>query len=361
MKNEINSGYRYIFGPVPSRRLGVSLGVDLLPAKICTLDCIYCECGKTKTLITDRKEYVPAGKVESEIRDYLSGNPDLDYITFSGSGEPTLHSCIGELIKFLKYDYPRYRIALLTNGTLLHEPAVLKQVLDADLVKVSLDAGSVESFVRINRPHNALELSTITDGLINFRNIYSKELWVEVFLVKGVNDHDTELKEIKKLLELIRPDRIHVNTLDRPGTESWVEAVEKSVMENIAGYLGGARLIDGQNSTGGTFSGDMIEPKQRAHSQPKAQPIIMAGGLAAGLASGLKTDTIPCGRRLLAACGGELQLITATVKRRPCTAGDVSRILNITDYEAKKYLDILSERGEIGKRIMPRGVFYFRM
>jgi wyosine [tRNA(Phe)-imidazoG37] synthetase (radical SAM superfamily) len=343
--------------------------VDLLPAKICTLDCIYCECGKTKTLTTDRKEYVPAGKVESEIRDYLSGNPDLDYITFSGSGEPTLHSCIGELIKFLKYDYPRYRIALLTNGTLLHEPAVFKHLLDADLVKVSLDAGSVESFVRVNRPHNALELSTMTEGLINFRNIYSKELWVEVFLVKGVNDHDTELKEIKKLLELIRPDRVHVNTLDRPGTEIWVEAVEKSAMENIAGYLNDARLIDRQDSTGGTFSSDMIEPKQRAHSQPKfppaARPPIfmadMAGGLAAGLASGLKTDTIHCGRRLLAACGGELQFITATVKRRPCTAGDVSRILNITDYEAKKYLDILSERGKIGKRIMPSGVFYFRM
>jgi len=312
MKNKINSGYRYIFGPVPSRRLGVSLGVDLLPAKICTLDCVYCECGKTKTLTIDRKEYVPVERVESEIRDYLSGNPDLDYITFSGSGEPTLHSCIGELIKFLKYDYPRYKIALLTNGTLLHEPSVLKQVLDADIVKVSLDAGSVESFVRINRPHSALELTKITDGLINFRNIYSKKLWVEVFLVKGVNDDNDELKEIKKLLELIKPDRIHINTLDRPGTESWVEAVEKSVMENITVYLDNAQLIDGPDSTRGTLSIDIIE------------------------------------------------FITTTVKRRPCTAGDVSHILNITEYEAKKYLDILSERGEIGKKIMPRGVFYFR-
>ena len=312
MKNKINSGYRYIFGPVPSRRLGVSLGVDLLPAKICTLDCIYCECGKTKTLTTCRKEYVPAVEVESEIRDYLSGNPDLDYITFSGSGEPTLHSCIGELIKFLKYDYPRYRVALLTNGTLLHEPAVLKQVLDADLVKVSLDAGSVVSFVRINRPHSALQLSRITDGLINFRNIYSKELWVEVFLVKNINDNETELEKIKDFLKLIKPDKIHLNTLDRPGTESWVEAVEKSVMENIAGYLDDARLIDGPDATGGIFSTDIIE------------------------------------------------FITAIVKRRPCTAGDISHIFNIGENEAEKHLGILSESGEIEKKSMPRGVFYFK-
>jgi wyosine [tRNA(Phe)-imidazoG37] synthetase (radical SAM superfamily) len=311
MKNKINSGYRYIFGPVPSRRLGVSLGVDLLPAKICTLDCIYCECGKTKTLTTCRKEYVPSDKVESEIRDYLSGNPGLDYITFSGSGEPTLHSCIGELINFLKCDYPRYRVALLTNGTLLNEPAVLKQVLDADLVKVSLDSGLVESFARINRPHSALELSKITDGLINFRNIYQKELWVEVFLVKNINDNETELGKIKDFLKLIRPDKIHLNTLDRPGTESWVEAVEKSVMENIAGYFEDARIIGRPDSKGSGFSGDITG------------------------------------------------FITATVKRRPCTAADVSRILNITDDEAEKYLEILSEKGEIGKKIMPRGVFYF--
>ena len=312
MKNKINSGYRYVFGPVPSRRLGVSLGVDLLPAKICTLNCIYCECGKTKTLTTDRKEYVPAGKVESELRDCLSGNPDLDYITFSGSGEPTLHSCMGELIKFLKYDYPNYRVALLTNGTLLHEPAVLKQVLDADLVKVSLDAGSVESFVRINRPHNALELSKITDGLINFRNIYSKELWVEVFLVKNINDNKTELEKIKGFIKLIRPDKIHLNTLDRPGTESWVEAVEGAVIADISRCFDDTALIYKPETAGRIFGNNVNA------------------------------------------------FILSTVKRRPCTALDVSHILNIGENEAEKHLDILSESGEIEKKCMPRGVFYFK-
>lgn len=312
MKNKINSGYRYIFGPVPSRRLGVSLGVDLLPAKTCTLDCVYCECGRTKTLTTGRKEYVPAGKVESEIRDYLSGSPDLDYITFSGSGEPTLHNCLGELIKFLKCDYPRYRVALLTNGTLLYEPAVLKQVLDADLVKVSLDAGSIESFVRINRPHGALELLKIKEGLINFRKIYSKELWVEVFLVKNINDNDTELKKIKDILKLIRPDKIHLNTLDRPGAESWVEAVEGSVMADIAGYLDNAALIYDPETAGRIFGNNVDD------------------------------------------------FIISTMKRRPCTAEDISRILNIDESEAEKHLDILSQNGAIEKKSMQRGVFYFK-
>lgn len=311
MKNKINSGYRHIFGPVPSRRLGVSLGVDLLPAKICTLDCIYCECGKTKTLTTCRKEYVPYNKVVSELRDYLSGSPDLDHITFSGSGEPTLNTCIGELIKILKFDYPRYRVALLTNGTLLYEPEVFKQVLDADIVKVSLDAGSAEGFARINRPHSALELPRITDGLMNFRNIYSKELWVEVFLVKHINDDKIELDKIKDLLRLIKPDKIHLNTLDRPGTESWVEAVDGSVMRDIAGFFDDAALIDKPETAGGIFGNNISE------------------------------------------------FILSTVKRRPCTAQDVADILNIGEIEAGRHLEILSESGKIEKKSMPRGIFYY--
>jgi wyosine [tRNA(Phe)-imidazoG37] synthetase (radical SAM superfamily) len=312
MKNRINSGYRYIFGPVPSRRLGVSLGVDLLPAKICSLDCIYCECGKTKVLTTERKEYVPAGDVESEIGDYLSGNPDLDHITFSGSGEPTLHSGIGPLIRLLKRDHPRYRVALLTNGTLLNDPSVVKDVLDADIVKVSLDAGSVGGFVRINRPHRNLDLAQITRGLIDFRKVYSKELWIEIFVVKNINDDRNELGRIKEYVKLIEPDRIHLNTLDRPGTEPSLEAVDGNALKEMTLFFEDAQLIDGTKKIRGVQSCD-IEG-----------------------------------------------FITATVRRRPCTAGDISRILNIPDDEAAIRLDTLSKRGEIEKKTMPRGVFYFK-
>ncbi|MBU0544296.1 MAG: radical SAM protein [Proteobacteria bacterium] len=311
MDNKLNSGYRYIFGPVPSRRLGISLGVDLLPAKTCTLDCIYCECGRTGNLTLERKEYVPVEKVKSELRDFLSQGPKLDFVTFSGSGEPTLHKQIGDLIRFLKSEYPKYNVAVLTNGTLLFDPEVRTQVLDADVVKVSLDAGSAENFIHINRPHQALEMSRIIDGLISFREIYSNQLWVEVFIVKGLNDKDTELKRIRDILKLVRPDRIHLNTLDRPGTETWVEPVEESFLTDVAGYLCNARVVDKPDTSGKISGTDFRE------------------------------------------------FIISTVKRRPCTAEDVSRILNIHENDAKKHLDKLHENGEIKKISMPRGVFYF--
>ena len=310
MDNKLNSGYKYIFGPVPSRRLGVSLGVDLLPAKTCTLDCVYCECGRTENLTLKRKEYVPVEKVKSELRDFLSQEPRLDFITFSGSGEPTLHKNIGDIIGFLKSEYPKYKVAVLTNGTLLSDPEVRTQVLQADVVKVSFDAGSVENFIRINRPHQALELSGIIDGLINFRKIYSNQLWVEVFIVKGLNDKEIELEKIRDILQLVRPDRIHLNTLDRPGTETWVEPVTEPFLTDVAGYLCNARVVNKPDTSGETSGTDFSE------------------------------------------------FIISTVKRRPCTAEDVSRILNINENDAEKHLDKLYENGEIKKTTMPRGVFY---
>jgi len=310
MNNKLNSGYRYIFGPVPSRRLGMSLGVDLLPAKTCTLDCIYCECGRTGNLTLEIKEYVPVEKVKSELTDFLSQRPKLDFITFSGSGEPTLHKQIGDLIRFLKCEYPEYRVAVLTNGTLLFDPEVRTRVLDADVVKVSLDAGSVENFICINRPHKDLEMSKIIDGLIGFRKIYSNQLWIEVFIVKGLNDKDIELKKIKDILKIVGPDRIHLNTLDRPGTETWVEPVEESFLTDVAGYLRNASVVHKPDASGKLSGKDFRE------------------------------------------------FIISIVRRRPCTAEDVSRILNINENNAKKHLDKLYENGEITKTSMRRGVFY---
>jgi len=310
MDNKPNSGYRHIFGPVPSRRLGVSLGVDLLPSKTCTLDCIYCECGRTRNLTLERKEYIPVETVKSELKDFLSQKPMLDFITFSGSGEPTLHTGIGEIISSLKGDYPDYNVAVLTNGTLLYDPEVRAPVLDADVVKVSLDAGSVENFVLINRPHQDLELSEIIDGLISFRKIYSKQLWVEVFIVKGFNDNDTELKKIRDILKPVGPDRIHLNTLDRPGTENWVEPVEESLLKDFSGYLSDAVVVNKQNVSGKISDGNLRE------------------------------------------------FIISTVSRRPSTAEDISRILDIRENDAKKYLDKLCENGEITKINMQRGAFY---
>jgi wyosine [tRNA(Phe)-imidazoG37] synthetase (radical SAM superfamily) len=163
--------YKYIFGPVPSRRLGISLGIDLLREKICTLNCIYCECGKTNILTTSRNEFVPIAEVINEIDDYFSEYDDPDYVTFSGSGEPTLHIGLGKIIDHLKdnYDVP---VAVLTNGTLLSDPKVRKELSRADLVVPSLDSALDLSFKKMNRPHKSITINQYIQGLVDFRQEY---------------------------------------------------------------------------------------------------------------------------------------------------------------------------------------------
>jgi wyosine [tRNA(Phe)-imidazoG37] synthetase (radical SAM superfamily) len=304
--------YKYIFGPVASRRLGVSLGVDLVPYKTCTLDCVYCECGKTTCLTLKRDEYVPVKQVIAELDAYLFREPQLDFVTFSGSGEPTLHSGIGEMIRFLKSAYPQYKVALLTNGTLLHIPDVRKAVVEADLIKVSLDAASENSFKKINGPHPGLELSRIIDGLISLREEFSNKLWVEVFIVPGINDSEVELTKIKKVLRLIKPDKIQINTLDRPGTEPWVKSVDQKTATDIAAFFYGAEVIG------------------RFDSGPKKRVL-----------------TRNLNKRLL-----------ATLKRRPSTVEDISRILDADTKDVQSHLDDLVKKGEIERKEMPRGIFY---
>jgi len=304
--------YKYIFGPVRSRRLGVSLGVDLVPYKTCTLDCVYCECGKTTCLTVKRDEYVPVKKVMEELDAYLSNDPQLDFVTFSGSGEPTLHSGIGKIIRFLKSAYPQYKVALLTNGTLLHMPDVRKEIIGADLIKVSLDAASENSFNKINRPHPALKLPRMIDGLIALRKEFSNKLWVEIFIVPDINDTEIELNKIKKVLRLVKPDKIQINTLDRPGTETWVKSVDKKSLNEIKALLCEAEVVDRFNSG----------PKKR----------VLTGNL---------------NKRLL-----------ATLKRRPSTVEDISQMLDADTKEVQSHLDDLVKKGEIEKKEMPRGIFY---
>ena len=169
MTNRQAINYRYLFGPVPSRRLGKSLGVDLVPHKTCTLNCIYCECGRTTHLTLKKDIYISIDQIKKELADFLSHDPKLDFITFSGAGEPTLNSGLGEIVHYLKSQYPKYKVALLTNGTLLHLPDIRKQVFDVDLIIASLDAASKKNFTKINRPHTGLNLSNIIKGLITLK------------------------------------------------------------------------------------------------------------------------------------------------------------------------------------------------
>ncbi len=230
---------RHIFGPVLSRRLGKSLGIDLVPFKTCSLDCIYCECGQTNNLTLERKEYVPTEEVIKELDNYLGSNPDLDYVTFSGSGEPTLNSGIGNIITFLKTNYPDYKIALLTNSTFLNNQQLLKEIEDIDLIIPSLDAVSEEVFNRINRPLPTLTAADIVNSIVNLKNTFHGRVWLEIFIIPGVNDSKEELKKIRKVVEKINPDKIQLNSLDRPGTETWINKPDRNNLESIARILGG--------------------------------------------------------------------------------------------------------------------------
>lgn len=234
--------YAHLFGPVESRRLGRSLGVDLIPYKTCTYNCVYCECGATTCKTTTREEFYPVEEVLAELTDYLSGSPDLDYITFSGSGEPTLSRSIGRVIDFLKNRFPAYRVAVLTCGSLLFDPQIRKDLARADVVIPTLASMSDETFQKIHRPCNDLFPQTILDGLIRFRNEYKGEIWLEIFIIPGVNTSDEELDEIKSAIRNVQPDRIQLNTLDRTGTESWVQPADSAELERIRKILGFSRI-----------------------------------------------------------------------------------------------------------------------
>ncbi|NLG17896.1 MAG: radical SAM protein [Fibrobacter sp.] len=229
--------YKHIFGPVRSRRLGVSLGIDMVQGKTCSLDCVYCECGETTDLTIERKEYVSFSELSNEIADYLSGNPKLDYVTFGGSGEPTLNTAFGPLIRFIKDNFPHYKTALLTNGTLFYLPEVREAAKPFDLILPSLDAISDKAFSAVNRPHKELSNQRIIEGLVTFCREFKGTIWIEVFIVPGVNDDPSELQAFKESLLRMNPSRVQLNSLDRPGPCSWVRTADFEQLSKISDFL----------------------------------------------------------------------------------------------------------------------------
>ena len=229
--------YKHIFGPVHSRRLGISLGVDVIPYKYCPLNCVYCEVQRTNHLTLRRQEFFPPEEILSEVREILSTNPELDYVTFSGAGEPTLYSRIGEVILRIKEEFPQYKLALLTNGVLLKHPTVRKEILPLDLILPSLDACHQDTFEKINRPHPSIKVSDLISGLIDLRKEYFGPIWLEVFIIAGLNDSEEELECLSKALNRIQPDKVQLNSLDRPGAEFWVKPAGSRVLREVQRYL----------------------------------------------------------------------------------------------------------------------------
>jgi len=227
----------YLFGPVLSRRLGLSMGVDLLKYKTCNLDCVYCELGRTACLTACRDRFVPRERVLKEIE--LRRDEPFDFLTFAGSGEPTLSLDLGQVVSRAKR-MVNSPVAVITNSTLLSSPTVRKEVAAADVVLPSLDAASQEAFMAINRPARGLLAEEMIQGLKDFRREYSGEIWLEVMLVRGINDHDAE--RIARAAESTEPDRIQLNTVVRTPAEP-VEPLSQEEMERMLEIFPGAELI----------------------------------------------------------------------------------------------------------------------
>ena len=228
---------KHIFGPVPSRRLGRSLGVDIVPLKVCTQNCIYCQLGLNAPTTLERKEYVPAETIITELRQRIEESLDADYITFSGSGEPTLNSALGKMIDEIR-KLTETPIAIITNGTLLSDPAVRSDCAKADLVAPSLDAGDTETFQKINAPNENIDFEKFVEGMVTFRKEYDGKIWLEVFFSEGINTTDAQIEKIKAIAARIAPDKIQLNTAVRPTTSPTAVRVSQEKMNAIAAKFG---------------------------------------------------------------------------------------------------------------------------
>jgi len=235
---------KHVFGPVPSRRLGQSLGIDPVPLKTCNWNCVYCQLGRTQHFMHDRKVYVLPEVVFAQVQVALQTHQpgEINWITFVGSGETMLHSAIGQMINVVKQmtDIP---LAVITNGSLLYQPQVRAELEMADAVLPSLDAGNPELYRRINRPHPTFTFDRLVQGLIDFRKEFHNQLWIEVMLVQGLNDSAKSLKEIKGWLERIQPDEVHIVQPTRPPVETWVRPPDEAALDRAKLILGDVATV----------------------------------------------------------------------------------------------------------------------
>ncbi len=301
---------QYVYGPVPSRRLGFSLGVDIVPYKTCTLDCIYCQLGRTTRKTVERKPYAQGDTLFREIQEALDNNQPIDYITFSGSGEPTLNREIGIFIRRVRTmtDLP---IVVLTNGTLLFREDVRKDLAVADIVMPSLDAASGTLFRKINRPHPVLNSVSIIRGLQRFRQEYSGKIWLEVMLIKDFNDDEEALADIRSAISEIRPDKVYLNTVVRPPAEKYARPLDRKEM------LAVKRMLDQKCEVIAEFHGHKVGDTKDVE-----------------------------------------EAIIEMAKRRPVTITDMANVLGISDRNAKRWVKGLEQSGSLRGRLYKGKTYY---
>lgn len=304
--------FKYLYGPVPSRRLGSSLGIDLIPHKVCTYNCIYCQIGKTtlKTLL--REEYLPVNEILKEVEIFIrERNVSVDYLSLSGSGEPTLHSGIGKVIEGIKA-ITSLPVAVITNGALLYDESVRKDLLNADLILPSMDAVSDEVFKMINRPHSDLSVEKMIGGLIDFRGHFKGQIWLEILFCKGVNDKPEELKKMKEAIKMIHPERIHLNTVVRPPSEEYALPLNQNEMEEIRTFFGEKASIISEFDRHPLFTPERnIEEK-----------------------------------------------ILKILKRRPLSLSDLSRNMGIAESKINSSILLLIKEGFVRKKVFGNSIFY---
>jgi wyosine [tRNA(Phe)-imidazoG37] synthetase (radical SAM superfamily) len=303
---------KYIFGPVPSRRLGRSLGVDLVPYKTCTFDCIYCDLGRTTHKTTSRQSYVVSEEIQKELELTLSIlDKKPDYITLSGSGEPTLNINIGEIIQRIK-EITSTPVAVLTNSSLLSSNEVRRDLSEADVVLPSLDAITPALFEYINRPYSSIKIEEIISGLIQFRKQYRGQIWLEILFCRGVNDGKEEIEKLKEVIERIEPDRIQLNTPVRPPAEDFAFPLTLAQLEEIRERLGDKAEI-------------------------------------------ISEFAAPLGEEFNSVKDTE---ILNLIKRRPCTTEDISKALGLHLDEVVKYLEKLVKEGVVHYRMYEHHCYY---
>lgn len=311
-ENKINSKKQYIFGPVPSRRLGRSLGVDIVPFKVCSLDCVYCQLGRTTDKTIVRKDYVPIDAVICELRQRLNDGIEADYITISGSGEPTLHSRLGELLDRIRF-ITKIPIAILTNSVLFDDASVRADCCKADVVLPSLDAADQPTFEKINRPCENISIENVISGLCEFRKQFAGRIWLEVFIVEGINTSPQQIDAMKAAIKRIRPDKVQLNTAVRPTADNNIVMVTRARLEQLAEQFGdGAEVI-----------ADFSAAQVSRHIVRKSEDIL------------------------------------EMLKRRPCSLNDICHGLSMPPNEIIKHIEVLLSRGLI-EATSKSGVLFYR-
>ena len=300
-----------VYGPVPSRRLGRSLGVDIVPYKICSFDCIYCQIGRTTEHQPERKAYVTAAEVVPQVEDRLKTCARPDFITLGGSGEPTLNTELEDIIAGIK-SITGVPVALLTNGSMMADPEIRRACCNADVIIPDLDAGDEETFRIINRPCESISFEDVVAGLIALREEFNGQIWLEVFFAAGINDSPQQAKKIADIAEKIKPEKIHINTVARPAAEADVSAVPRERLEELREILGPKAEIVADFS------------KHEAKS----------------------TGTV------------SRESVLDMLKRRPCTIADVADGLNADQWEVASHVKSLVMKGDAEEAVVGDKVYF---